>query len=61
MDFALIFQHPVTTNVDLNSARLMPAHIREAIRRYQMPKNRITNFTVSILICFLNDSNEDSL
>lgn len=32
-------------NADLNSSRLLPSHIREAIRRYQMPKTPATQFT----------------
>ncbi|XP_066929988.1 transcription initiation protein SPT3 homolog [Clytia hemisphaerica] len=38
-------KHNAVINADLNSSRLTPSHIREAIRRYQMPKTPITHFS----------------
>jgi len=47
--FLLFIQHNATVNAEINSSRLMPTQIREAIRRYQMSRTPITTFSVSTL------------
>lgn len=38
-------KHSVNIAPDLNSSRIQPGHVREAIRRYTMPKTHITQFS----------------
>jgi len=38
-------KHNAAPGADLSSSRLMPAHIREAIRRYQVQRTPITHFS----------------